>query len=268
MLCCCPGAHPSTLTRDSNHRFSSGFSFPAGGNAPTASVPFRQEHGHNSHGLGLGLLHQCMEEGEVQGCRCQPVSIEMDSPSSGLPSTWSQAGAVFVGGLRQAPGTGTGSSLFPLLLLTEESARMALAGNSQHHCHLVPPQPLLPGWQGHFCSEIEVPAPGPLLNSALHSDQQQAENQIYLIHKAQVLQMILQSSLEVDGFWPSTAPSCPGPTPAAGCSLPQSPNTAPTASHQHPPFPPACFPSAVKLLACWITFNLCPQCPFMDYNSV
>lgn len=98
------------------------------------------------------------------GCRCQPVSIEMDSSSSGLPSTQSQAGAVFVWGLRMSPGTGTASVLFPLLPLTEESARMALAENSHHPCHCVPPQPLPAGWQGHFCSEIEIPAPSSLLN--------------------------------------------------------------------------------------------------------
>lgn len=82
----------------------------------------------------------------------------------GLPSTRSQAGAVFVWGLRMSPGTGTGSVLFPLLLLTEESARMAVAVNSHHHCHRVLPQPLPAGWQGHFCSEIEIPVPDSLLN--------------------------------------------------------------------------------------------------------
>lgn len=48
----CPGVHPRTLTRDSNPQFSSGFSFLAGGNAPTASFPFRQEHGLDSGDLG------------------------------------------------------------------------------------------------------------------------------------------------------------------------------------------------------------------------
>lgn len=158
MLCCCPGAHPSTLTRDSNHQFSSGFSFPAGGNAPTASFPFRQEHGHDSHGLGWGHFHQCVEEGEVQVCRCQPESTETDSTSSGLPSTWSQAGAVFVWGLRMSPSTGTGPVLFPLLPLAEESARMAPTGNSRHRRHRVPPQPLPAGLWGQSCS----PAPDPL----------------------------------------------------------------------------------------------------------
>lgn len=40
---------------------------------------------------------------------------------------------------------------------------------------------------------------------------------------------------------------------------PPKPHHSPPASQQHPSFPPARFPSAVKLLACWITFKLCPS---------
>lgn len=92
-----------------------------------------------------------------------PVPIGMGSTSSGLPSTRSQAGVVFVWRLKMSPDTGAGSVLFPLLPLTEESAGMTLAGNSHHHCHRVSPQPLPAVWQEHFCSEIEVPASGSLL---------------------------------------------------------------------------------------------------------
>lgn len=46
---------------------------------------------------------------------------------------------------------------------------------------------------------------------------------------------------------------------AVGCS------EAPLPHYSPPLFKPA---SAVKLSAGWISFKLCGQCPFMDYNSV
>lgn len=49
--------------------------------------------------------------------------------------------------------------------------------------------------------------------------------------------------------------------PAVGCSEAPLP-------HYSPPSIQTRFTSAVKLFAGWISFKLCCQCPFMDYNSV
>lgn len=133
----------------------------------------------------------------------------------------------------------------------------------------VPRQHLPAGRQGRLCSQVGVPRraiPAPVPHDASHRRTvtiSKLRIEFISFTKCQLRRRPSQSSLEVARFWPSTAPS----HPSGGCSLPPCPTAAPAASHHQPSFTPARFAPAVKLLAWWITFNLCHQCPFMDYNS-
>ena len=98
-------------------------------------------------------------------------------------------------------------------------------------------------------------SPSPRQVTSLYGDCQQAENRVYLTRNGELnllCRWSLQSSLEVAGFWPSTAPARPTPSPAGGCSLPRCPTAALAArARLHPAVsPPLPQPALLQLLNC------------------
>lgn len=156
-------------------QFSSGFSFPAGGNACPASLPFRQEQGHGSGALCWGQFLHCMQEGEVWGagaslCQCRqtapPRAAQHAEPAWGLRMSLAQELHLccFLCSPSQKRVQGWLWQGIHTIIATvcpcSPSQQAARATSAQRLRQL--PRALSPRWV-----------------TLLHSDQQQAENQIY-----------------------------------------------------------------------------------------